>query len=228
MAPTGHAPMAPPGYAPMATSAYAPITVAPSGSSKIALWATILTGAYAAIGLVTAALTPATVDALKKTLENPENSDPFAGNNPATLLSTPIAIASFVFLALWMQRIRNARKSRGEVVGGPPAVEWWGWFVPLANIVLPFLGMRAITKGRASMGLLVGWWSTYVASSALGLVSGLATFRAIDLSTGELAHPEALDSMAGLAWASGLALAVSWVFLAMIIRVTTRREAEAS
>ncbi|NTV38614.1 MAG: hypothetical protein HGA51_01460, partial [Demequinaceae bacterium] len=153
MAPPGYAPMAPPGYAPMAPQGYVPITVAPAGAglSKIAMWATILTGAYAAIGLLTAALTPSMVEGLKKSLDDPENASPFAGNNPATLLSTPLAIASFVLLALWMQRIRNARKARGEVVGGPPAVEWWGWFVPLANIILPFLGMRAITKGRASM-----------------------------------------------------------------------------
>ncbi|NTV39935.1 MAG: hypothetical protein HGA51_08285, partial [Demequinaceae bacterium] len=119
-------------------------------------------------------------------------------------------------------------KARGEVVGGPPAVEWWGWFVPLANIILPFLGMRAITKGRASMALLAGWWSTYLLSSALSVVSSAAIFGAIDWSTGKLSHPDALDSMTGFAWASGIVLVVSWVFLAMIIRVTTRRQAEAS
>ncbi len=213
-------PMAPPGYAPISVPSGVPRTVA--------LWATILTGAYAFLGLINAALTPAAIEDLKVSLANPETPAPFAGQNAASLISTPIAIASFVLLALWMSKIRTARKARGETIGGPPAVEWWGWFIPLANVVLPFLGMRAITKGRASMGLLAGWWSTYVISGAFGVVTAFASLGAIDFTTGELARPEALDSMVWMSWASGIALTVSWVFLAMIIRVTTRREAEVS
>ncbi len=228
MAPPGYAPMAPPGYAPMATPGYAPITVSSAVPHSVALWAIILTGAYAAMGVLTALLTPASVEGMKTALADPNNSSPFAGQNPATLISTPVGIASFVLLALWMSKIRAARKARGDTVGGPPAVEWWGWFVPFASVVLPFLGMRAITKGRAGMGLLAGWWSAYLVQGAFGVVSGLASFRAIDLSTGKLAHPEALDSMAGFAWASGIALVVSWVFLAMIIQTTTRRQATLS
>lgn len=218
--------MAPPGY--VAPPGYMPIAVPPTVPRSIALWATILTGAYAGISLVSAVLSPGTVDALKTQLADPENASPFGGTGPAELLATPIAIASFVLLALWMSKIRGARKAHGTAIGGPPAVEWWGWFVPFANVVLPFLGMRAITKGRASMGLLVGWWVAYVGSVGVSIAASLSTFRAIDFQTGELAHPEALDSMVGLTWASAIALTVSWIFLAMIIRVTTQGESDAA
>jgi len=220
--------MAPPGYSPMAPPGYMPIAVAPSVPKSIALWATILTGAYAGISLIGAAMSPSTVDALKTQLADPESASPFAGTSPTDLLSTPIAIASFVLLALWMSKIRGARKARGEATGGPPAVEWWGWFVPFANVVLPFLGMRAITKGRASMGLLLGWWLMYIASTGISIAAGLATFQAIDLQTGDLIRPEALDSMVGLTWAAAIALTISWAFLAMIIRVTTQSESDAA
>ncbi len=230
MAPPGYAPIAPPGYEPiaMAPPGYAPITVPSAVPRTVALWATILTGAYALLTLISATLTAGTIEELKTTFDNPNNSDPFAGQNPASLLITPVSIASFILLALWMSKIRAARKARGETIGGPPAVEWWGWFVPFANVVLPLLGMRAITKGRAGMGLLAGWWTTYIVAGALSLVPTFAIFGAIDFETGKLARPEVLDSMTGFAWAAGISLVISWVFLAMIIRVTTQREAEVS
>jgi hypothetical protein len=228
MAPPGYAPTAPPGYAPTAPFGYVPITVRAETPNKVALWATILTGAYAATSVLGAVTAPAMVEGLKQRLADPQSASPLAGQSPASFLSIPLAIASFVLLALWMQRIRNARKARGEVVGGPPAVEWWGWFVPLANIVLPLLGMRAITKARAGMGILLGWWLAYVAAGAVSVAAAIPEFTAIDFSTGKLAHPEALNPIVGLMWASAILMVVSWVFLAMIIRVTTRRQAELS
>lgn len=228
MAPPGYAQMAPPGYAPMAAAGYVPITVPPANSNKVALWATILTGAYAVTGVLGAITAPAMVEALKKQFADPENASPFAGQSPASYLSIPLAIASFVLLALWMSKIRAARTARGDAIGGPPAVEWWGWFIPLANLVLPFLGMRAITKARAGLGLLLGWWIAFVAAGAVSVAAAIPEFTAIDFATGKLTHPEALDPIVGLMWASAIAMVVSWVFLAMIIRVTTRRQAEAS
>ena len=218
--------MAPPGYAPMAPPGYVPITVRAGTPNKFALWATILTGAYAATSVLGAVTAPAMVEGLKQRLANPQGASPFAGQSPASALSIPLAIASFVLLALWMSKIRSARIARGDTIGGPPAVEWWGWFVPLANIVLPFLGMRAITKARAGMGILLGWWLAYVAAGAVSVAAAIPEFTAIDFSTGKLTHPEALNPIVGLMWASAILMVVSWVFLAMIIRVNTRREAE--
>jgi len=228
-APQFPTPTAPQGYAPMAPPpGYAPIAVPPTVPRSIALWATILTGAYAALMLVSAVLAPATVESLKDSLANPDTASPFAGTSPTDFIIPPVSIASFVLLALWMSKIRGARKTRGEAIGGPPAVEWWGWFVPVANIVLPFLGMRAVTKGRASIGLLLGWWIAFVAFFGVQFATSMASLRAIDFQTGELARPEALDSIVGLTWAAAILLTVSWVFLATIIRITTRSETDAA
>ena len=231
MAPPGYAPVAPPGYAPMAQG-YAPITVPPAVPSSIALWATILTGAYAATSVLGAVTAPAMVEGLKERLIDPQNASPFAGQSIGSSLGVPVSIASYVLLALWMSKIRTARKARGEKIGGPPAVEWWGWFVPLASIVLPFLGMRAITKARVGMGVLLGWWLAYMAAGAVSIAALIPQLTTIDWSTGKAAHPEALDeafrSVPGLMWASAIAMVVSWIFLAIIIQSATRREAEAS
>jgi hypothetical protein len=195
-----------------------------SAPTTVALWATILTGAVAALGLVSALTIAAQVDDLKIVLADAENASPFAGQNPLSLLSGPLMIASFVFLALWMSRVRTAMAARGEIAGGPPAVEWWGWFVPIANFVLPYLGMRAITRRKASAGILVGWWVTFCLYWVLSWATLVPSFTAIDLATGELTNPDALDVMVPLTWAGALTLAVSWVFLALVIRQTTAAE----
>ncbi len=221
-------PLPPDAHAQQPPAAYPPpahIVVSQSSApTTVALWATILTGAVTALGLVSAFLAPGRLDETKVILADPDNASPFAGQDPLGLLSGPLMIASFVLLALWMSRVRTAMSSRGEVAGGPPAVEWWGWFVPLGNFVLPFLGMRAITRRKANAGIVVGWWLTFCLYWVLTWASVVPTFAAIDLSTGELSNPDALDVMVPLAWASALALAVSWVFLAITIRQTTSAE----
>ncbi len=218
----------PPQAQPQQPAAYEPpphIVVSQSSApTTVALWAIILTGAVAAIGLVSALTINSQVEELKTVLADPENASPFAGQNPLSFLSGPIMIASFVFLALWMSRVRAAITGRGEVAGGPPAVEWWGWFVPIANFVLPFLGMRAITRGKASVGMLVGWWVTFCLYWVLSWATLMPSVTAIDYSTGELSNPDALDAMVPLTWAAALTLAVSWVFLALVIRQTTAAE----
>ncbi len=200
----------------------------PSAPTTLALWATILTGAVAALGLASASMAAGRLDETKAVLADPQNASPFAGQDPLGLLSGPLLVASFVVLALWMSRVRSAMKAREEIVSGPPAVEWWGWFVPLGNFVLPFLGMRAITKHKASVAIVVGWWVTFCLYWVISWAAVLPTFAAFDLSTGELSNPDALNATVPLAWAGSLTLAASWAFLAMIIRHTTAAEKSAA
>ncbi len=225
---TPQAPLPPQAQAPQPPATYAPpphIVVTPSSApTAVALWATILTGAVTVLGLVGAFTASATVEELKTVLADAENASPFAGQNPLDLLGAPLWIASFVLLALWMSKVRSAMTARGEVPGGPPAVEWWGWFVPLGNFVLPYLGMRAITRRTANLGILVGWWLTFCLYWVLSYAAVIPTFTAIDMTTGDLTNPDALDVIVPLTWAGALTLAVSWVFLALIIRQTTAAE----
>ena len=222
------APLPPQAQAPQPPAAYAPpphiVVTPPSAPTTVALWATILTGAVAALGLVSALTASDRIEEMKTVLADPEGASPFAGQNPVDFIATPLMIASFVLLALWMSKVRTAMTARGEAAGGPPAVEWWGWFVPLANFVLPFVGMRAITRRKASVGALVGWWLTFCAYWVAAGASLVPGFTAIDYSTGELSHPDALDALVPITWASALTLAVSWVFLALVIRQTTAAE----
>ena len=199
---------------------YGPAPVVPRGLATAAI---VLTGSFTAFGLINAALTPTTVDRLKETLADPENASFDATSTALGFLSFAIGIAAFVFLALWMSRIRQNLTSLGQKPGGPPSVEWWGWFVPLANFVLPALGMRALTRRSVGIGVLLGWWLPFCASF---IVQGAATtrqFAAIDLATGELVNESALDAMVPLTATGAALVLVSWIFLVVIIRRTTSR-----
>lgn len=187
-----------------------------------------LTGSYTALTVITAALTPHTIQQLKDTLADPDNASLNVGSTLLGLLGNVLAIVSFVFLALWMSRLRSNRTALGETPGGPPAVEWWGWFIPIADFVLPYLGMRAITRRLVGVGLLLGWWIPFCLTWVIQPLVVTAQFRAIDLGTGKLVHPEVLDTLAPLSWSMAALLVVSWVFLATIIRKATARHAEPS
>lgn len=205
----------------------APTGYRPAAPSGLALWAIILTGLYALVGLYGALTAASAVDKLKDQLENPSDVTIDPASTFSGLLSFVIGIGSFVVLALWMTKIRANRTQVGTTPGGPPAVEWWGWFIPFANFILPFLGMRAITKRIVGVGILLAWWLPFCVSWIAQGVASTAQFQAVDLATGELKDPAALDTMVPLAWVGAVAILLSWAALAAIIRKTTAEHLDA-
>jgi hypothetical protein len=197
---------------------------APRPPRTLALWTIVLTGAYTATAVLLALVSPLSVEAMRRQLENPgQVSTTFNPSDIVNLLAFPVVVGSYVVLALWWGKVRQVRAATGYQVGGIPAVEWWGWLVPLANAVLPFLGMRSLTKNLVSVGALLGWWLPYLAASVASAVAGFAVFGAIDWSTGQLTDTSALDAMIPAYWASAILMLISWAFLAYIVKSTTDR-----
>lgn len=221
----GAAPAAPPlpgaPGAPAAFPTYAPVS--PAGG--VARWAIITTGAYTLLSLITAALAPSTLERTKQTLADPANASIDATSTLVSMVTFGVAVASYVMLALWMWRIRGNLTALGRKPGGPPAVEWWGWFIPVANLVLPFLGMRAITKGIVGSGRLVLWWLPFAATTLVGAWSAVTQFTAVDFVTGEIVNEAALDATVGAAITTAALVLVSWIFLVTIINKTTKEHA---
>lgn len=224
LAPGMLVPGAPDAPAPPPPMAAPPLGMAtgwtPERPTALAIAAIALTGLYALAGMVGGLRSQASVDSLR------------AGASGGTVTSSPLTaatgmlslvagIAGFAMLALWMSRIRKNLLALGITAGGPPAVEWWGWFVPFANFVLPLLGMRAIAHRKVSMGFLLGWWIPFCLVWLLQGASSLISFSAIDFSTGQLRDPAALDAMVPLGYVSSAFMLISWVFLMAIIRRVT-------
>jgi hypothetical protein len=187
-------------------------------------WAAIIaTGIVVLLGVIGALMAPATVEQLKEQFQDLDNSQTNLGSTLFSAVTGLFAVAAFVFLALWMTKIRANLSAIGIKAGGPPAVEWWGWFVPIAWFVLPLLGMRAITRRSVGFLLLAGWWIPYCLYWIASGIAQTTVYTAIDWGTGELTDPDALDAMVPASWAAAVLLFLSWLFLVLIIVRTTDR-----
>jgi hypothetical protein len=87
-----------------------------------------------------------------------------------------LAVAS-VLVIVWLYR---ARANLAAFPGAVPSLsESWaaaGWFVPLANMVIPCLVMNGVARSsllRTRTGLLVGvWWGAYLLAGLFGNLGG--------------------------------------------------------
>jgi len=196
----------------------------PDKPKALALWTIIATGAVALVTLISALLAPSQLEATKRALE--EGSTQLSASDALGTLSFVLLLASYALLAIWMMTIRKNLRSQGIEPGGPPAVEWWGWFVPLANYVLPFLGMRAIARRHTSLGLQLGWWIPFALYWLSAIPAIFISFTIVDFTTGEVTNADALDATVPLGYASAALLLISWGFLATLINQVTDRHLE--
>jgi len=187
--------------------------------------ALITTGVYTLVQLGSALTAQSTVNSAKAALDSGGTSVNVA-TTLLQVLSFAVGLGSFVLLALWMSRIRSNLAKLGIKAGGPPHVEWWGWFVPLANFVLPLLGMRAIAHRKVGMDVLLGWWIPWCLVWLASIAASLTSIFAVDFQTGELTNLDALDASVPLTYLATIATIVSWVFLTVIIRRVTARHLE--
>lgn len=167
------------------------------------------------VTIVMALLAPAYVSSLKT--RDPSELT-FSGYEVVSFLMLPLLVTSYVLFALWVGRIRAHWRYRNVEPGGPPAVEWWGWFIPVASLVLPYLGVRAINRKVVSGGIVAGWWILYLISGVPAIVNQLAQFQALDWATGELNDPEALNSIPAYEVAGAIFTVLSLAFLVLLVR----------
>ncbi|WP_062312012.1 hypothetical protein [Demequina rhizosphaerae] len=142
------------------------------------------------------------------------------------LFSTPLMVVSYILYGMWMSRMRRNREAMGTRPG-LPAVEWWGWFVPIASAVLVPLGARKVTGRAVPLSLVLGWWIMWVLAQAATAYASVAANFSLDFTTGELTNPELLDSYPMWMWISAAFTVVSWWFLFRFIRAATDRHLDA-
>ncbi|WP_430868499.1 DUF4328 domain-containing protein [Demequina aurantiaca] len=198
---------------------------AASPPTGLAMATIVTTGLYLLVQLITAATAQSSVEAAKDSLVSGDTTIDVA-STVLQALGGVIGLASFIMLALWMSRIRSNLAKRGVKAGGPPHVEWWGWFVPLANFVLPFLGMKAIAHRKVGMGVLLGWWLPWCLVWIMSIAASMTSFFAVDFATGEIDNADALDASVPLTYVAAAAIIVSWIFLTVIVRRVTARHLE--
>ena len=215
--------MPPPSYSPDYTVPFDRSGVPLEKPEGLAKGLIIVAALYTVTALLLAVFAQSDIDAIRRAAETGEIA--FGAGTLVSFLSLPLLIASFVIYGLWMTRMRRNREALGTKPG-LGAVEWWGWFIPLASAVLVPLGARKVTGRAVSIGLLLGWWLPWLLSGMVGSVASAMTQFSVDLTTGELVRPELLDAYPSLIWASFALALISFVFFVQFIRTATQRHLE--
>ena len=161
-------------------------------------------------------------------LDTVQNADAFLGF--ASLLSGGLTIAVFVLTVIWQWRLAKNHQQLGRP--GTSLGPGWaigGWFIPLANFVLPFIQFRdlwrgadpeaqpnAWKQGRVSPVLWL-WWGLFVGAYVIEMVT---SFR-LTFGTVEAAGDQAV----GGPIAATVCRMVAGVFFSMVVgRLTERQE----
>lgn len=168
-------------------------------------WVVILLGVLAVMEVVTIGLQ---VNELVLLSRLPGASTDFAATRDLTnrivilgILSALVQIPTVVMWLVWQYRAQsNLRPLGSTALRWSPAWAVWGWLIPFANLVLPYLTVRELSKAsepdagtlewrtRPTGALLPLWWASWVGSQilsgvAVAVVGSDATVRSVSNGT---------------------------------------------
>jgi hypothetical protein len=133
---------------------------------------------------------------------------------------------------LWARRLPGLKTSPGWAVG------WW--FIPFANLVMPYLVMREVDRRSSEVGAVrsdrwvVGWWWVAYLLSTLGLgvayvsvffAQGQRFFEAIEADRPSIDLTIAMRQAASWGVVGGVATAVAAALAILVVQRITRNQA---
>ncbi|MGW0664831.1 DUF4328 domain-containing protein [Streptodolium elevatio] len=116
------------------------------------------------------------LDGELKSKEDADDADAFVS---ATGISMLVFLAAGIVFMIWLHRARKNIELFGPPPHGKLGAGWaiGGWFVPLANLVLPKLVVDDVWRGseptgspaeqRSGKTLILAWWLVFVVSEVL-------------------------------------------------------------
>jgi hypothetical protein len=85
------------------------------------------------------------------------------------------SLVAIILVFVWLYRITKAIRANGGDTTLSPGMTVGGWFIPFANLVLPWLAVRSALRGVDRNSALAGvWWLCWLAMSSLGMFHNLA------------------------------------------------------
>lgn len=153
------------------------------GLAKICRGLLVAQAAWAVFGAVSAWWTYAllgAIDAGTLTSADEAHGDELRGTLVA-LVSLVLFLGGVIAIGIWIYRAsRNAHAIGTLEMESSPAWAVGWYFVPFANLAMPFRAMREIDQGSASALpdgaagaalLFGGWWAAWLATNITGMIS---------------------------------------------------------
>lgn len=84
-------------------------------------------------------------------------------------------LAAFVLFIIWSFRVAKNGRALGYPASLSPGWAIGGWFIPIANLFLPYLSIRGGAPAD-TQALVLRWWLAYVGASLLGTGLSLTNF----------------------------------------------------
>ncbi|MDI2124913.1 DUF4328 domain-containing protein [Yinghuangia seranimata] len=227
-----------PGYGYGAPAAW----VVPKPLRTLATWTMILLGASGVMSLISAIAFQRRANAIKDLSEgrffgwDPDKYDHFvSGSLGVTAL---VGIPTVVLFMIWFFRARS--NVEAWVGPRPQMTRGWaigGWFIPLANLVIPQIVANDVWNGSdpqarpdarsSNKGLLWAWWLTLCGSYVIFVIGIAQEKSADDVRNGDATVSEYIDSvrlgdeMAALGSTVRIAAAVLAI---LVVRKITRMQ----
>ncbi len=134
-------------------------------------------------------------------------------------------VAMIVFL-VWIYRVLKAIRQTGRDAMSP-GLAVGGWFIPLANVVLPWLSVRSALRGVDNKAPLAGiWWLVWLVNMSLGSAHQLVRQLSLMPELYDVLPMEIIDSMTqsvgSTFWVYFFTDTAAWGLLALIV-VTVRK-----
>lgn len=133
-------------------------------------------------------------------------------------LGIATAVCAVLFVA-WHAAADTAARTEGGGLNQPRGLALGGWFVPIANLVIPLRALRELTevhRAWIAFTTVLVWWAPWLVCLVLGTFAINTTFTWSPFNSGRLSEVElvALDKY-GVIVGGGLAISA----LAMIVVV---------
>lgn len=143
-------------------------------------------------------------------------------------LENVLSLVTMIVFFVWIYRTLKALRQAGRETMSP-GLAVGGWFIPLANVVLPWLSVRSALRAVRNTAPLAGiWWLVWLVNMSLGTTHQLARQLALVPELYDVIPMDLLDtlfdSLESTFWPWVIADTAAWGLLALIV-ATVRKSA---
>lgn len=142
-------------------------------------------------------------------------------------LENLVTLVAMITFLVWIHRVFVAIRQTGGTTRWSPGMAVGGWFIPLANAVLPWLTVRDALNALKRPTVLAGaWWITWLLAMPLTMLFGLVRQMMFVPELGQAIPMELLEKLPSMFWPYFLLDTGTWVLLLLIVSSVRSAAAE--